>query len=59
LTQQQIEKRRKLFFIGISLLATAIALASFGATYAIKRPKWFRPGSRLRTSTPICRNFSA
>src|SRR5262245_55411078 len=35
MTQQQIEKRRKLFFVGISLLATAITLASFGATYAI------------------------
>ena len=35
MTNQQIERRRKLFFIGISLLATAITLASFGATYAI------------------------
>src|SRR5262249_5213426 len=35
MTTQQIEKRRKYFFIGISLLATAITLASFGATYAI------------------------
>jgi hypothetical protein len=35
MTQQQIEKRRKWFFIGISLLATAITLASFGATYSI------------------------
>jgi len=35
MTQQQIEKRRKMFFVGISLLATAITMASFGATYAI------------------------
>jgi len=35
MTQQQIERRRRYFFIGISLLATAITLASFGATYAI------------------------
>jgi hypothetical protein len=35
MTQQQIEKRRKYFFIGVSLLATAITMASFGATYAI------------------------
>lgn len=35
MTTQQIERRRKMFFVGISLLATAITLASFGATYAI------------------------
>ena len=35
MTQQQIERRRKMFFIGISLLATAITMASFGATYAV------------------------
>ncbi len=35
MTQQQIEKRRRCFFIGISVLATAITLASFGATYAV------------------------
>src|SRR5262249_39495350 len=31
------EQRRKWFFIGISLLATAITLTSFGATYAINK----------------------
>lgn len=35
MSQQQIERRRKWFFIGISSLATAITLASFGATYSI------------------------
>src|SRR5262245_45636616 len=35
MTTQETERRRKYFFIGISLLATAITLASFGATYAI------------------------
>jgi hypothetical protein len=35
MTQQQIERRRKYFFVGISLLATAITMASFGATYAV------------------------
>lgn len=37
MTTKQIEKRRKYFFVGISLLATAITLASFGATYAINK----------------------
>jgi hypothetical protein len=35
MTPQQTEKRRKVFFIGISLLATAITLASASATYTI------------------------
>jgi len=35
MTPQQTEQRRKYFFVGISLLATAITLASFGATYSI------------------------
>jgi len=37
MTQQQIEKRRKHFFMGISALATAITLASASATYSINK----------------------
>lgn len=37
MTPQQIEKKRKYFFMGISLLATAITLASASATYAINQ----------------------
>jgi cell division protein FtsL len=35
MTQQEIEKKRKYFFMGIAALATAITLASASATYAI------------------------
>ena len=35
MTQQQIERRRKHFFMGISALATAITLVSASATYSI------------------------
>src|SRR5215813_2904541 len=51
MTTQQIEKRRKYFFIGISLLATAITLASFGATYAINKRSFADWGSFGRIFT--------
>jgi len=45
MSPQETEKRRKYFFIGISLLATAITLAIFGATYAINKRSFADWGS--------------
>jgi cell division protein FtsL len=53
MTQREIEKRRKLFFVCISILATAITLVSASATYTINKAS-FADWKELEEILAIC-----